>query len=112
MRGNTMAKRYNHFFFFLIGFVFLFGCEKKEDAASEQPQFTDMESYIEYKCTMCHFSERIFKKKRKPKEWMQIVRRMRNRNQHYITAEDEQKLLKYFINERSIPEGSVDTRTD
>ena len=97
-------------FLILLGFLFLLGCGKEEKAARQEPQFTDMKSYIEYKCTMCHFSDRIFQKKRKPEEWKKIVHRMRARNEKFITAEDEQKLVDYFIAEKSLPEeGATDT---
>lgn len=60
-----------------------------------------MKEYIEFKCTMCHFSNRIFQKKRKPDEWVKIVNRMHNRNRQWITTEDKQKILSYLITERS-----------
>jgi hypothetical protein len=103
-----MKKKYN--LFILFSFLFLLSCQAKEDTSQQQPKFTDMTEYIEFKCTMCHFSDRIFKQKRKREEWAKIIPRMRNRNRQWITAEDERKLLDYFFAERSIS-GEGDTKT-
>ena len=103
-----MKKRY--FLVLISSFLFLLGCGNNEDASQQQPQFTDMKSYIEFKCTMCHFSDRIFKKKRKIEEWAKIVNRMHNRNRQWITPDDKQKILSYLIAERSVS-GEEDIKT-
>ena len=97
--------------FVLLSFLFLLGCQTKEDTSQQQPQFTDMTKYIEFKCTRCHFSDRIFKQKRKPDEWVKIVTRMHNLNRQWITPEDKQKIIDYLIAERSVSGEEEDAKT-
>lgn len=106
------VKRQGRILLILAGFLLFVGCGKKEDSSRQQPQFTNMKDFIEYKCTMCHFSDRIFKEHRKKEEWVKIVHRMRNRNLKFISAEDEQKILEYLSKERSLPEKEAETGTE
>jgi len=104
------GKMQGQFLLILAGSLLFLGCEKKENT-SQQPKFTNVKDFIEYKCTMCHFTDRIFKERRKQEEWVKIVRRMRNRNRQFISAEDEQKILEYLIKEKSLPDKEADRET-
>lgn len=104
-------KRQGHILLILAGFLLFLGCEKKENISQQEPQFTNVKDLIEYKCSRCHFTDQIFKKQRKKEEWVKIVRRMRDRNQQFISAEDEQIILEYLTKERSFPGEKADTKS-
>ena len=87
----------------LVGFLFLLSCKNKEES-SQQALPTDMKKYVEIKCSMCHFSNQVFEKARKPKEWMVLVPRMRAINRQVLTEEDVEKILNYLITNKSTPE--------
>jgi hypothetical protein len=97
-----IVKKYNQSFLLLIGFLFLAGCEKKEEP---EAQFTDMKSFIEFKCSICHFSSRIYKEPRTEKFWINLLGRHRRINPQLLNNEDAEKILEYLLVNNSISEG-------
>ncbi len=75
------------------------GEDKSKSAAPAAP--TDIKEFIEVKCTMCHFTDRIFKGKRYSMDWIRIVNRMRAKNPNWISQEDADKILAYFFKNSS-----------
>jgi PBP1b-binding outer membrane lipoprotein LpoB len=91
----------------LAGLLLLLGCKNKEETSpysSQQALPTDMKKYVEVKCSMCHFSNQVFEKPRKPEEWMVLVPRMRSINRQLLTEEDVERILNYLITNKSITE--------
>jgi hypothetical protein len=75
------------------------GEEETKSAAPPMP--TDVKEFIEVKCTMCHFTDRIYKEKRYPMEWISIVNRMKAKNPTWISQEDADKILDYLMKNNS-----------
>ncbi len=102
-KREVLVKKYSRFFLLFVGLLFFVGCEKKEDSAS-QTKITDMASYVETKCSMCHFSSRIFKEPRTAEEWKRLVPRMRSINPQLLSPEDVERILNYLVANTSISE--------
>lgn len=86
----------------LAGIIFAFyACGLSSDERSKSTAPTDIKQFIETKCTTCHFTDRIYKKKRYPAEWMKLVKRMRSLNPTWVTEEDADRILDYLIKNNS-----------
>ncbi len=72
------------------------------DSAEEKK--LKMREFVENKCTMCHFSKRIFEKARTPEEWEVIVNRMRSKNPSHITATEAGSIKAYLEDVMSVDE--------
>ncbi len=56
----------------------------------------DIKELVAQKCSMCHFSERIYKDPRAPREWEIIVGRMRALNPQLLSREEAANITKYL----------------
>ncbi len=68
-----------------------FSCSAKDEEA-------EIRALVENKCSMCHFSKRIYQQPRPKEEWNMIVPRMRALNPTLISKEDAKTILE-FLNE-------------
>ncbi len=89
--------------FILISGLFLMlavtGCEQKKSEDKVVP--TDIKKLVEEKCSMCHFSDRIYKDKRSREEWEGVVQKMRTLNPTWISEEEGNAILQYLAKNAS-----------
>lgn len=88
-----MKIRKTHALIFLLLGLFAFTISCGE---SEEEKKLKMKEFVEKKCTMCHFSKRIFEKARTPDEWGTIVNRMRSKNPTHISSDEAQEIMTYL----------------
>jgi len=88
---NTKLYKYSLVFLLsTLSFTLVSCSETKEEKRIK------MKAFVENKCTMCHFSKRIFEKERTPEEWNTIVNRMRSKNPSHISPEEASNIMGYL----------------
>ena len=75
------------------------GCGQKKSEDKAIP--TDIKKFVEEKCSMCHFSDRIYKDKRSREEWAGVVQKMRTLNPSWISEEEGNAILQYLAKNAS-----------
>ncbi len=71
--------------------VFFLGCDAKKEAEKIY-----IKQLVAQKCSICHFSERIYKEPRSPREWTAIVDRMQKINPTLLKKTDSLLILEYL----------------
>jgi hypothetical protein len=64
--------------------------DKKEESE------IDIKTLIAQKCSICHFSDRVFQEPRGQKEWEVLVERMRLLNPQILSQEEALLMTEYF----------------
>jgi hypothetical protein len=89
-------------FFILLFIVITQACGSSSDEKSKSSTIpTDIKNFTEVKCSMCHSLERIYKDKRSPLQWTQLVARMRLLNPNWLSEEDVKHITEYLIENNS-----------
>jgi hypothetical protein len=76
--------------------------EKPKSTVPTTP--TDIKEFISAKCDMCHFTDRIYNKKRAPMQWLTLIKRMRLKNTNWISEEEAEKITQYLVENYSTEE--------
>ena len=71
--------------FLVLDLIFLSGCFPKEPG----------ERLISQRCTMCHTTNRIYKKRRPHEEWEEIIERM-IRHGATLSSQEKKTILNYL----------------
>jgi len=80
----------------LVFLLLTLSCVLISCSETKEEKRIKMKAFVENKCTMCHFSKRIFEKERTPEEWNTIVNRMRSKNPSHISPEEASSIMAYL----------------
>ena len=67
------------------------GCGQKSAEKS-----TNAKDLVAEKCSMCHFTDRIYKEKRSAEDWANIVQKMCSKNPNWISEEERIAITQYL----------------
>ena len=72
------------------------GCGQKSAEKS-----INAKDLVAEKCSMCHFTDRIYKEKRSAEDWVNIVQKMCSKNPNWISEEERIAITQYLTQNAS-----------
>jgi hypothetical protein len=85
-----------------LGILSCGSSNEEKNLETAPPTTVDVKQFIKEKCNMCHFTDRVYDKKRAPLEWLNLVKRMRLKNTSWISEQEADMILNYLVKNWSV----------